>query len=65
MKEIAPYTKLEPRQRAEENASFIKKFNEDPNNEIIKIKGQRNVSGVVLNPVKIVLGDGKTETQGG
>jgi aubergine-like protein len=27
MKEIAPYTKLEPKQRADENAVFIKKFN--------------------------------------
>lgn len=51
MQEIAPYTKLEPRQRAEENRSFINNFNKDPDIDIIKIGGQRKVNGFLLNEV--------------
>jgi len=65
MKEIAPYTKLEPKQRAEENQSFIKKFNEDPDNQVIKINGQRNVNGFILNELDIELGDGRVSTNNG
>lgn len=65
MQELAPYTKLEPKQRAEENQQFINKFNEDPDNQVIKIKGQKNVNGFVLNELSIELGDGSVKTSNG
>lgn len=53
MKEIAPWTKLEPRQRAEQNKDFIVQFNNDPKNDIVKINSQRNVNGFILNELDI------------
>lgn len=56
---------MEPKQRAESNQRIILEFNKDPNNDVIKINGQRNASGAVLNSVKISLGDGSVFTKDG
>ena len=58
MKEITPYTKLQPKERAEFNQGLIDEFNKDEANTFIKINGQRNARGVQLNPVRISLGNG-------
>lgn len=65
MKEISPFTKLQPKQRAEKNQEFINYYNKDPNNEIIKINGQRKVNGFRLNELDIELGDGRVKTMDG
>lgn len=65
MKEIAPFTKLQPKQRAEFNQGLIDEFNKDDTNTFIKINGQRNARGVQLNPVEISLGSGNTFTNDG
>ena len=49
----------------EENQQFINNFNKDPENEVIRINGQRNVNGFILNELDIELGDGKVQTSNG
>jgi hypothetical protein len=44
---------------------MIDNFNKDKTNDFIKIKGQKNAKGVVLDNRKIQLGNGNTETKGG
>lgn len=44
---------------------MVQNYNKDKTNDFIKIKGQKNVKGVVLDGRNIQLGDANVKTNGG